>query len=133
VIVMPCDAKSFPDAALSRCLLYVAISRASDRLMLVIPPSNPSPLFRIEYRELTNETVPRQAAESARVETYGRWKGALESVGQPGIRVARTPFRANFDLPITRQLYTIDELPTIRTQEVVGPLDLRAKRKDRRH
>ena len=46
VIVMPCDGKSFPDNHLSRCLLYVAISRASHRLMLVIPPSNPSPLLR---------------------------------------------------------------------------------------
>lgn len=47
VIVMPCDAKSFPDKPLARCLLYVAISRASHRLMLVIPPSNPSPLLSV--------------------------------------------------------------------------------------
>jgi UvrD-like helicase C-terminal domain len=50
VIVMPCDAKSFGDNTLSRCLLYVAISRASERLMLVIPPSSPSPLFRLHAR-----------------------------------------------------------------------------------
>lgn len=47
VIVMPCDSSSFPDDHLSRCLLYVAISRASHRLMLVIPSSNPSPLLRL--------------------------------------------------------------------------------------
>lgn len=47
VIVMPCDAKSFPDKPLARCLLYVAISRASHRLMLVIPPSNPSLLLSV--------------------------------------------------------------------------------------
>jgi DNA helicase-2/ATP-dependent DNA helicase PcrA len=47
VIVMPCDAKSFPDKPLARCLLYVAISRASHRLMLVIPQSNPSPLLSL--------------------------------------------------------------------------------------
>jgi hypothetical protein len=47
VIVMPCDAKSFPDKPLARCLLYVALSRASHRLMLVIPPSNPSPLLSL--------------------------------------------------------------------------------------
>jgi len=43
---MPCDGNSFPDNHLSRCLFYVAISRASHRLMLVIPPSNPSPFLR---------------------------------------------------------------------------------------
>jgi hypothetical protein len=47
VIVMPCDKGSFPDSHLSRCLLYVAISRASHRLMLIIPSSNPSPLLRL--------------------------------------------------------------------------------------
>jgi hypothetical protein len=45
VIIMPCDAKSFPDNQISRCLLYVAMSRASSRLMLVIPPASPSPLL----------------------------------------------------------------------------------------
>ena len=45
VIIMPCCATSFPDNELSRCLLYVAMSRASDRLMLVIPRTNPSPLL----------------------------------------------------------------------------------------
>jgi len=45
VIVMPCDAKTFPDKPDARCLLYVAISRAKSRLMLVISRANPSPLI----------------------------------------------------------------------------------------
>jgi DNA helicase-2/ATP-dependent DNA helicase PcrA len=47
VIVMPCDAKTFPDTAEARCLLYVALSRAKRRLMIVVSSSAPSPLFRI--------------------------------------------------------------------------------------
>jgi len=46
VIVMPCSAEQFKDDALSRRLLYVAISRASHRLMLVIPRSHASPLLQ---------------------------------------------------------------------------------------
>jgi superfamily I DNA/RNA helicase len=45
VIVMPCDAKTFPDKPDARCLLYVAISRAKNKLMLVVSRSNPSPLI----------------------------------------------------------------------------------------
>lgn len=45
VIIMPCDAKTFPDKADARCLLYVALSRAKSRLMLVLSRSNPSPLL----------------------------------------------------------------------------------------
>jgi DNA helicase-2/ATP-dependent DNA helicase PcrA len=45
VIVMPCDAKSFPDTPDARCLLYVALSRAKKELMLVISTETPSPLF----------------------------------------------------------------------------------------
>jgi hypothetical protein len=44
VVVMPCDAKTFPDTFEARCLLYVAISRAKHRLMLVVSRSAPSPL-----------------------------------------------------------------------------------------
>lgn len=44
-IVLPCDAKNFPDSEESRCLLYVALSRAMKRLVIVVPPSNPSPLM----------------------------------------------------------------------------------------
>jgi DNA helicase-2/ATP-dependent DNA helicase PcrA len=45
VILMPCDAKTFPDKADARCLLYVAISRARKELMLVVSRDNPSPLL----------------------------------------------------------------------------------------
>jgi superfamily I DNA/RNA helicase len=47
VIVMPCDAKTFGDNPAARCLLYVALSRAKSRLMLVVSRDNPSALFRI--------------------------------------------------------------------------------------
>jgi DNA helicase-2/ATP-dependent DNA helicase PcrA len=45
VIVMPCDVSTFPDKQEARCLLYVALSRAKRRLLLVVSPANPSPLF----------------------------------------------------------------------------------------
>lgn len=45
VIILPCDAKTFPDKPATRCLLYVALSRAKDRLMLVVSRNNPSPLL----------------------------------------------------------------------------------------
>ena len=47
VIVMPCDAKIFPDKPEARCLLYVALSRAKSRLMLVVSRTSPSPLLTI--------------------------------------------------------------------------------------
>jgi len=47
VIVAPCDAASFGDNDLARCLLYVALSRPTHRLMLIVPRENPSPLLRI--------------------------------------------------------------------------------------
>jgi hypothetical protein len=47
VIVMPCDAKTFPDKFQSRCLMYVALSRAKDRLLLVVSRDMPSPLLSI--------------------------------------------------------------------------------------
>lgn len=46
-IVMPCDRSTLPDNAASRCLLYVALTRAKSRLMVVISRQNPSPLLRI--------------------------------------------------------------------------------------
>jgi hypothetical protein len=46
VLLMPCDAKTFPDKQEIRALLYVALSRATKRLMIVLPPSAPSPLFK---------------------------------------------------------------------------------------
>ena len=45
VIVLPCDKKTFPDKHDARCLLYVALSRATSQLMLVLSRQNPSPLF----------------------------------------------------------------------------------------
>ena len=47
VIVMPCDARTFPDKHDARCLLYVALSRAKSRLMLVVSRTSPSPLLTI--------------------------------------------------------------------------------------
>jgi hypothetical protein len=47
VIVMPCDAKTFPDKDDARCLLYVALSRAKNRLMLIVSRETPSPLLEI--------------------------------------------------------------------------------------
>jgi hypothetical protein len=47
VVVMPWDAKNFPDKTDARCLLYVALSRAKSRLMLVVSRSNPSPLLSL--------------------------------------------------------------------------------------
>jgi len=45
VIVMPCDSKTFPDKTDARCLLYVALSRATSRLMFVVSQTSPSPLL----------------------------------------------------------------------------------------
>jgi hypothetical protein len=47
VIVMPCDARTFPNKPDARCLLYVAISRAKRSLLLVVSRDNPSPLLII--------------------------------------------------------------------------------------
>lgn len=47
VIIMPCDAKTFPDKFEARCLLYVALSRAKGRLLLVVSRDIPSPLLTI--------------------------------------------------------------------------------------
>jgi hypothetical protein len=45
VIVMPCDARTFPDKLDARCLLYVALTRAKKRLLIVLSREHPSPLF----------------------------------------------------------------------------------------
>jgi hypothetical protein len=47
VLLLPCDAKTFPNKPDARCLLYVALTRAKSRLVLVVSRSNPSPLFII--------------------------------------------------------------------------------------
>ena len=46
-ILMPCDRSTLPENPASRCLLYVALSRAKSRLMVVVSRQNPSPLLRI--------------------------------------------------------------------------------------
>jgi DNA helicase-2/ATP-dependent DNA helicase PcrA len=46
-VLMPCDRATFPDNAIARCLLYVALSRAKNRLMLVVSRNNPSPLLQV--------------------------------------------------------------------------------------
>ncbi len=46
-VVMPCDAVTFSGKNDGRCLLYVALSRAKKRLMLVLSKENPSPLFKV--------------------------------------------------------------------------------------
>jgi superfamily I DNA/RNA helicase len=45
VVLMPCDARTFPDKEDARCLLYVALSRAKRRLLLVVSRTAPSPLL----------------------------------------------------------------------------------------
>jgi hypothetical protein len=47
VIVLPCDAKAFPDTLEARRLLYVALSRARRNLMLVVSRDHPSPLLLV--------------------------------------------------------------------------------------
>lgn len=47
VLLMPCDKQTFPDKDDARCLLYVALSRATNHLMLVVSRDNPSPLLRV--------------------------------------------------------------------------------------
>ena len=44
-ILLPCDANNFANTEKNRCLLYVALSRASESLALVVPRVNPSPLI----------------------------------------------------------------------------------------
>ena len=45
VIVMPCNRQTFSAKEDARCLLYVALSRARERLMLVVSREERSPLF----------------------------------------------------------------------------------------
>lgn len=44
-VIMPCTRSTFPDTELARRLLYVAMSRASHKLMIVVSRTSPSPLF----------------------------------------------------------------------------------------
>ncbi len=47
VMVLPCDAENFSNTKASRARLYVAISRATRSLMLVVSKAKPSPLFKL--------------------------------------------------------------------------------------
>lgn len=47
VMLLPCDQGNFSQTRAARAKLYVAISRASNNLMLVVSRSQPSPLFKI--------------------------------------------------------------------------------------
>ena len=47
VMLMHSDRSSFGDTIYGRCKLYVALSRAKSTLTIVIPNSNPSPLFSV--------------------------------------------------------------------------------------
>ncbi len=47
VVLMPSDGKNFPDKFDARCLLYVALSRATQRLLIIVSRDTPSPLFVI--------------------------------------------------------------------------------------
>ncbi|HJS09647.1 ATP-dependent helicase [Sphingopyxis sp.] len=47
VMVLPCDADNFSNTKASRDRLYVAISRATRTLMLVVSKDKPSPLFKL--------------------------------------------------------------------------------------
>ncbi len=42
---MPVNAQTFPDKEDVRCLLYVALSRTTHRLQVVLSRANQSPLF----------------------------------------------------------------------------------------
>lgn len=46
-ILVPCDANNLAANEKNRCLLYVALSRASEQLALVVPLANPSPLVQL--------------------------------------------------------------------------------------
>lgn len=47
VLIVPCDKEHFGNSDAKRRLLYVALSRATKSLALVVPYSSPSPLFRV--------------------------------------------------------------------------------------
>lgn len=47
VVVLPCDGEHFKATDSKRRLLYVALSRATKSLAIIVSPKNPSPLLRI--------------------------------------------------------------------------------------
>ncbi|WP_415868447.1 ATP-binding domain-containing protein [Burkholderia ubonensis] len=46
-MLVPCDGSNLVATGKNRCLLYVALSRACERLTLVVSRSNPSHLFKL--------------------------------------------------------------------------------------
>lgn len=48
VLIMPCDQQHFANSDEKRSLLYVALSRATESLALVLPRRSPSLLFRLQ-------------------------------------------------------------------------------------
>jgi hypothetical protein len=47
-MIMHCDRGSFGDTIYGRCKLYVALSRAKSSLTIVVPETDPSPLFKLD-------------------------------------------------------------------------------------
>jgi len=47
VLLMACDKAQFTTTSYAKCKIYVALSRAKNSLTLVIPDTNPSPLFKL--------------------------------------------------------------------------------------
>lgn len=47
-MIMNCDRSSFGNTIYGRCKLYVALSRAKSSLAIILPETNPSPLFKLE-------------------------------------------------------------------------------------
>ena len=46
VLIMACEKSQFSATAYARCKMYVALSRAKKSITLVVPNTNPSPLFK---------------------------------------------------------------------------------------
>ena len=47
VMLLPCDSANFGNTKAARAKLYVAVSRATSKLMLVVSKGQPSPLFKV--------------------------------------------------------------------------------------
>jgi DNA helicase-2/ATP-dependent DNA helicase PcrA len=47
-MIMACDKTQFSGTLYARCKMYVALSRARKSLTLVIPSTNPSPVFKLQ-------------------------------------------------------------------------------------
>jgi DNA helicase-2/ATP-dependent DNA helicase PcrA len=47
VLILPCDAQHFAESPAARCRLYVAMSRPTHSLTLVVSQKTPSPLLKL--------------------------------------------------------------------------------------